>query len=489
MSKLFSKTTAGLFLVLAMISVTVAATEAVIFPSVGSMNGPDDEVIISEEVFPMGNYPEDVNNVQQAVDDNPGGGDKVIISEEVFPTGNYSEDVNNVQQAVDNNPGGTVVLKAGTFNFGDDTTNRGKVTIKTNVTILGDGRDVNGDPMTKIHGGFPAFETLPGSNLSLTVQDIWFDDAKFVAIRLRDITGNTNIIGNKITNMVDLPLSSSQFHFAGVAFGIRIEDGDGLLRIEDNFIDVDPQGRFPEFTIGIGINTRRLRAITSIAGNTTFNTSHAGILVLDNFEANTISHNIVDTGDVPGPSKSTFGAEGIVAVAQLFPTSDQGKAVIHENIIKTGAAINPDDAPDALGGPGPIALGIMLSGPHVATNNHVTMNNGYAAVLHWTNREDIGDIQDSYVANNIFAGDALYLWSAAGTRNQPPFNKAVNNIFAIGAPDNISDFTSTSGCDVFLSEQEAKDNLLVLRSDTDVEVCGGQTTVVVIGEDDDNGDE
>lgn len=387
----------------------------------------------------------------------------------VAPTGLYPEDVETVQAAVDANPGSTLILQAGVFNFGDESTGRGSVVLPHDITVVGDGRDAAGNPITQIYGGNQPFRSLAGT--SIGVHELWFDEAKFVAIRLNGIAGTTRVVGNKITNLIDLPVSPVQFDFAGVAFAIRIEEGRGRLEIEDNDIDVDPQQRFPEFTIGVGINTRRLHAETVIRNNHTRNTSHAGILVLDNFAANYITNNVVETGDVPGPSTSTFGAEGIVAVAQLHPTSAQGTAYIHNNHVVAGAAIAREGTPEILGGSGPLALGIMLSGPHVVTNNHVVMDNGYAAVLIWTNRKGIGDITNSLIAHNRFEGTAQYLWSAAGTRNQPPLNRALQNSFIVGDGSNLANFTAQSGCHVFLPTVEAEDNLVVTNTDVDVTLC------------------
>lgn len=402
------------------------------------------------------------NGAENQVMVNP---DAVVIA----PTGHYPDDVVAVQAAVNANPGGTLMLQAGIFNFGDDDTTRGSVTLPHDITLLGDGHDANGNPRTMIYGGDRPLQSLAGT--SITIEDLWFDEAKSEAIRLNGIVGTSRIRGNKITNMIDLPLSPIQFDFAGVAFAVRVEEGRGNLLIEKNDIDVDPQGRFPEFTIGVGINTRRLHAETTIRGNRVHNTSHAGILVLDNFATNYIMENVVNTGAIPGPSTSTFGAEGIVAVAQLHPTSAQGTVYIHNNHVTTGAAITPADTPDILGGPGPIALGIMLSGPHVVTNNHVVMNNGYAAVLLWTNRQGIGDVTHSLIAHNHFAGTAEYLWAAAGTRNQAPLNQAHQNTFIVGDMANLAEFTINEACYAFETAAEMESNLLIAAADDFVQDC------------------
>ena len=65
---------------------------------------------------------------------------------EVYPPGNTPADVDNVQYAVD--AGGVVLLKAGVFNFGED----GSVVIVKDVEILGE-TNKKGNLLTTIMGG------------------------------------------------------------------------------------------------------------------------------------------------------------------------------------------------------------------------------------------------------------------------------------------------------------------------------------------------
>ncbi|MCE7985210.1 MAG: hypothetical protein DYG89_28900 [Caldilinea sp. CFX5] len=75
----------------------------------------------------------------------------------VQPTGDPVQDVANIQTAIDNaKDGDTVLLKAGTFNFGDWKTNPiggGIITITKGITLTGAGVDANGAPQTIIQGG------------------------------------------------------------------------------------------------------------------------------------------------------------------------------------------------------------------------------------------------------------------------------------------------------------------------------------------------
>jgi hypothetical protein len=79
---------------------------------------------------------------------------------EVEPTGDPALDVANVQAAInDASDGDTVLLKAGTFNFGNWQTNEpytGFVVINKGITLTGDGFNEDSSPKTVIQGGnFP----------------------------------------------------------------------------------------------------------------------------------------------------------------------------------------------------------------------------------------------------------------------------------------------------------------------------------------------
>ena len=76
---------------------------------------------------------------------------------EVFPTGDPARDIASVQAAIDGaKDGDTILLKAGTFSFGDWKTNPsggGHVVITKGVTLKGEGVDADGNPATVIQGG------------------------------------------------------------------------------------------------------------------------------------------------------------------------------------------------------------------------------------------------------------------------------------------------------------------------------------------------
>lgn len=76
---------------------------------------------------------------------------------EVQPTGDPAKDPANIQAAIDNaKDGDTVLLQAGTFNFGDWKTNPiggGIITITKGITVKGASVDADGNPKTIIQGG------------------------------------------------------------------------------------------------------------------------------------------------------------------------------------------------------------------------------------------------------------------------------------------------------------------------------------------------
>ena len=85
---------------------------------------------------------------------------------EVQPTGIASLDLANVQAAVDH--GGIVLLKAGVFNFGDDTTGRHSLTIKRGTTIKGEtGTDRSGTTWATVVSG--GGENLPSFAFGLPI--------------------------------------------------------------------------------------------------------------------------------------------------------------------------------------------------------------------------------------------------------------------------------------------------------------------------------
>lgn len=126
---------------------------------------------------------------------------------EVNPTGDPTQDVPNVQAAIDNAADGdTILLKAGTFNFGDWKTNPipgGYVVINKGVTVKGDGFDVNGDHRTIIQGGgyrqkghwdtgeWGVF-TFGGDTSGGVLEELWLKEPHYLAVATNGSMGHNH---------------------------------------------------------------------------------------------------------------------------------------------------------------------------------------------------------------------------------------------------------------------------------------------------------
>jgi hypothetical protein len=119
------------------------------------------------------------------------------VVHEVYPTGDPTQDVQNVQAAIDNAADGdTILLVAGTFNFGDWKTNpipEGYVVIDKGVTVTGDGFDGSGNPRTIVQGGGYRqkghWETgehgvfgFSGDTSGGVLQNLWLKEPHFLGI-------------------------------------------------------------------------------------------------------------------------------------------------------------------------------------------------------------------------------------------------------------------------------------------------------------------
>ena len=431
----------------------------------------------------------------------------------VMGQNNPDLDIQAVQNAV--NHGGTVQLQ-GTFNFGED----GSVLLQKDVTVLGIGHStkLEGDfaqlPATKILGGNIPFLNKD-QRVSVTIQNIWFEGPKSMAIALTAASGDTKLTGNRITDVkeglhpaTDRPtaggiLLSNHVRYAGgegYAYEpmpdpfdeVRDLSFTGKALVENNYIDLDPEGlNHYDYLRAVGIESTQTTAQTTIRGNIIKNSSHAGILVTDNFARHIISDNIVRIHDYPDgkkvlfPTGSSFGAEGIVIVEVFFEATDSSASLITNNTIETGGSAHAEQT----GGEGPAALGIMINGPHLVEGNHVTMDGGYAAVLIWTRPQAYFDerfpgfippssASDSIMARNSFEGKAEFLYTAKNRRDIPfdsqgegSSNRATNNTFMLakGEADHFI-AQSSNDCILFLS-RAMEHNTIVINKDVPYKLC------------------
>jgi hypothetical protein len=241
-----------------------------------------------------------------------------------------ANDVKAVQDAV--NQGGTVLLK-GTFDFGK----KGRVIIRRDITILGE-VDKEGNPLTKINGGFWTFFSplpspksppkVPGPKVA--IRGIHFDGALWTPLHF-PYTSGAEISYNKITNVLPFQVprkwkgGDTLMLHAGAVFGTRfvhrekiLPAATGKLIFANNWVDLkneNPtkimgQGAFFIWTWGADILVR---------DNYITNVSRNSIETLDNYVDEkgqgtvTIENNkvITPTEGIPFPSPAT--PNGIIA--------------------------------------------------------------------------------------------------------------------------------------------------------------------------------
>ena len=168
--------------------------------------------------------------------------DNAVVDRVVFPTGQFPTDVANVQTAVD--LGGTVLLKATNtsgqptaFNFGTPEPIRDPgrfVFLETAVNILG---EQAGAEMTTIRGGWFPFQGI--APVRTRIQGIHFDGPLGTAILLIRSTGS-DIVGNRVSNVVGRLQSFGLTEGRGIKFlGGLDPDGaiTGRIRVVGNVIE------------------------------------------------------------------------------------------------------------------------------------------------------------------------------------------------------------------------------------------------------------
>ena len=270
---------------------------------------------------------------------------------------NAELDVKNVQTAV--NEGGSILLK-GTFDFGL----KGQVKINNDIEIIGES-NANGDPLTKIKGGFWSFHSplpstelpLPGPAPKMKIKNIHFDGAIWTPMHF-PYTSGAEISGNKITNVKPyaVPLKwaggDSLFVSAGALIGTRFAHREKFLPgatghqiFENNKVDLKcenpsktmSQGAFYIWTWG---------ATIEIKGNRIRNVSRNAIETLDNYldeEGNgsvVIAENNIVTPSIGIPFPSPATPNGIIVgwfldrTAGSDPTKNS-KITVIRNFIQT----------------------------------------------------------------------------------------------------------------------------------------------------------
>lgn len=229
------------------------------------------------------------------------GGGTVVV----HPTGDFPDDVDAVQAAVDG--GGTVLLKSvaadgtpASFNFGPAEPGSGHVALTRDVRVLGES---SGSAQTVIRGGHAPLRSFQA--ISTEVRGVTFEaPLRFALLLTAPSPAERVIVDNRITGLVgqalprggtiaeaivirggpvliadnvvedtrsDRAIGISQFRSTGpieitgnrvtgsTGIGIEATANDGEVVIADNVVSVGPEGRF---ATGIEVNGRGLYQLT-----------------------------------------------------------------------------------------------------------------------------------------------------------------------------------------------------------------------------------
>jgi hypothetical protein len=218
----------------------------------------------------------------------------------VYPTGQFPLDVTNVQAAADR--GGTVLLKATSragqptsFNFGPAQLGSGEVTLAGEVALVGERRDSS---RTTIFGGAIPVTSIPGARVRIA--GITFDHSFWIAIAIND-AADTKIIDNRIEHVVGRFVPSRRFP-PGFTVAEALDVGGGqTVSIRDNTIQ-DIRGDH-----GVGISQYGNRGRVDITGNRVTGTNTLALETGSSGGRNTVENNYLAPG---APTSAYPGAVG-----------------------------------------------------------------------------------------------------------------------------------------------------------------------------------
>ena len=372
----------------------------------------------------------------------------------VYPTGSFPQDVQNVQAAV--NAGGRVRLKAvdingqpTAFNFGTPQNLPGRrVLIRNNVTIYG---ERNGQNMTTIHGGNTPLRGVLA--VTTSISDIYFDGPRGAAIQISFSTGVT-ITGNRISGVVGVLTGFGYTSGDGIdVFGYqdRLHRITGKVTIASNTIE----NLHADFANGIQIDG--VAGDSEIVGNTISDVETSGITVIRSGSSTTIERNVI----VPGPGNGTALLSYGLGLTFSGPHySVRHNIIICENPLGEGIYV--------IGG----GFADRTSGA-VIESNKVSMNGSdYDGMALY------GLVDHTLVTGNTISGDAAFAFVDA--EGPDPTDISDFNTFR---GNNLSHFSS-SIADVFFSSNTANNSysgrcrsVLNLGVNNDVRCGGGEDQV------------
>jgi hypothetical protein len=340
--------------------------------------------------------------------------------EVVFPTGEFPADVENVQAAVDR--GGLVLLKATNmdgqptlFNFGPPAPGvGGGVRVTNDVWVLG---ETIGAHTTTISGGVIPFVGRDGH---IRIESLNFEAPLLSAIIVIRSTG-AEIVGNRITSVVPVLLDFGLTEGRAIKFLANSFPITGKVVVADNVI-LDMHADLSD-----GIVFDEVEADTCIEGNCIVDVQSNGIFMINSRGAVRIADNFI----APGPGDGGFFTlgNGIALVNSSAVDASQSSFHVTDNRVICD---------------NPFADGIQLYGVDVTIDapeirkNHVTMHGSeYGAVTYY------GNVSHGRVSNNRIDGDAGFAFDMVAVA---PDDLAESNSFH---GNNISQFEAGIA-DIFL---------------------------------------
>ena len=218
----------------------------------------------------------------------------------VYPTGQFPLDVTNLQAAADR--GGTVVLKATnragqptSFNFGPPQLGSGEVTLAGSVALVG---ERGHSARTTIYGGSIPVTSVPGARVRISGID--FEYSFWIAIAIDD-AADAKIIDNRIEHVLGRFFPSLR-HPPGftVAEGLDLGGGE-TASVRNNTID-DIRA-----DLGLGISQYGNRGRVDITGNRVTGTNTLALETSSSGGQNTVADNYLAPGAPTSTSRAAIG--------------------------------------------------------------------------------------------------------------------------------------------------------------------------------------
>lgn len=325
----------------------------------------------------------------------------------VYPTGQFPNDVNNVQVAV--SAGGQVLLaatdsagKPTSFNFGPAAIGGGGVVVNSDVAVRGTME--HGQMTTIVGGNLPFFVFSPSR---IAIEGIHFKGPRGAAIAVEeasDVVISDNVIDDVLgyDNGFGLTIGfgmtvSAQY----AAFANRIT---GNVLVQRNVINnVHAQ-------VGYGIEVSELDADVTIIANTVTGINLNGILVGGILQHALIAANLV----IPGPAQDpnfTSGNGIFVGHARGGRFEILDNRVICSNAYADGIAF--------IGSPELPVEGSLVEG------NDVTMHGSLSGGISFYD-----NVSDVHVAGNFIHGDGTYALQVSALAADTPAS-AVGDSFEL----------------------------------------------------------